>query len=67
MEAINVYESVENLIEAKIKELKHKLKSKRVADRGLKGKWQKDLEEISLLRKGIGQIKEGFLDRVLPY
>lgn len=67
MEAMRVYGLVEKAIEIEIKELMRKLKSKRVADRGMKGQWQKDLEEISLLRKGIGQIKEGFLDRVLPY
>lgn len=67
MDAFEMYKTVENVIEAEIKELKKKLKSKRVADQGMKGNWEKDLFEISQLRKGIGQIKEGFLDRVLPY
>ena len=62
-----MYKTVENVIEVEIKQLKLKLKSKRVADQGMKGQWEKDLFEISQLRKGIGQIKEGFLDRVLPY
>lgn len=67
MDTFEMYKTVENVIEAEIKELKKKLKSKRVADQGMKGHWEKDLFEISQLRKGIGQIKEGFLDRVLPY
>lgn len=67
MDAFEMYKTVENVIEAEIKELKKKLKSKRVADQSMKGHWEKDLFEISQLRKGIGQIKEGFLDRVLPY
>lgn len=67
MDAFEMYKTVENVIEAEIKELKKKLKSKRVADQGMKGQWEKDLFEISQLRKGIGQIKEGFYDRVLPY
>lgn len=67
MDAFEMYKTVENVIEAEIQELKKKLKSKRVADQGMKAHWEKDLFEISQLRKGIGQIKEGFLDRVLPY
>lgn len=67
MDAFEMYKTVENVIEAEIKELKKKLKSKRIADQGMKSNWEKDLFEISQLRKGIGQIKEGFLDRVLPY
>jgi L-cysteine desulfidase len=67
METFEMYKFIEDALEAKIKFLKQKLKSKRVADKGMKGQWQNDLFEISQLRKGIGQIKEGFLDRVLPY
>ena len=62
-----MYKVVEDVIEAKIKELKQKLKSKRFADQGMKGEWEKGLFEISQLRKGIGESKEKFLDRFLPY
>lgn len=67
MNAFEMYKTVENVIEAEIKELMRKLKSKRVADQGMKGQWEKDLYEISQLRKGVGESKEKFLDRVLPY
>jgi hypothetical protein len=67
MEIFNTYKAVENIIEAKIKELKQKLKSKRIADQGMKKQWEEDLFEISQLRKGIGESKEKFLDRYLPY
>ncbi len=67
METFKMYKVVEDVIEAKIKELKQKLKSKRIADQGMKGEWQENLQEISLLRKGIGEIKEKYLDRFLPY
>lgn len=67
MEIFNTYKVVENIIEAKIKELKQKLKSKRIADQGMKKQWEEDLFEISQLRKGIGESKEKFLDRYLPY
>ena len=67
METLKMYKVVEDVIEAKIKELKQKLKSKRFADQAMKGEWQESLQEISLLRKGIGEIKEKFYDRYLPY
>lgn len=67
MDVFNTYKAVEVITEAKIKELMQKLKSKRIADQSMKKKWEEDLFEISQLRKGIGESKEKFLDRYLPY
>lgn len=66
-DVLKVYSSVEDVIEPQIKELLKKLSSKRFADRAMKAKWAEELYEISLLRKGIGELKEKFYDRVLPY
>ena len=67
MKVFNTYKAVEDLIEAEIKDLKRKLKSKRKADQGMKKHWEEELFEISQLRKGIGESKEKFYDRYLPY
>lgn len=66
-DVLSIYSSVEDVIELRIKELLKKLSSKRFSDKAMKAKWAEELYEISLLRKGIGELKEKFYDRVLPY